>query len=186
MPSAPDASPGARSEPRRRPPGIRLRRIFESPLVSKEATHGIYIEIVVLALIVALERKGVADSTIVGTLLGALVALVLAELYTYYVGTMIATGQRPTRRELRATLVGTGASLAATVPPVLLLMLGVVGLIRLEVGFTAAKWTGVTVLGLYALLATLRAGFSLRLGLMTAVGFTFLGVGLVFLKQLFH
>jgi len=168
------------------PPDVARAPWYRSPLAGKQATHGIYIEIVVLALILALEDKGVSDAAIVGTVFGAITALVLAELYAYYVGTMIGTGRRPTGDELRATVAGTAASLVATVPPVLLLMLGVVGLIRLESGFTAAKWAGVTVLAVYALAATRRAGLPVRASIVAAALFALLGVGLVLLKQLFH
>ena len=56
-------------------------------LGSKQATHGIYIEIVVLAVIIALEGKRSSDGDILLSLFGALVAVVLAELYAYYIGT---------------------------------------------------------------------------------------------------
>ena len=54
-------------------------------LGSKQATHGIYIEIVVLAVIIALEGKRSSDGDILLSLFGALVAVVLAELYAYYI-----------------------------------------------------------------------------------------------------
>jgi hypothetical protein len=157
-----------------------------SRIGSKEATHGIYIEIVVLAIILALEGKRASDSSIVVSVFGALVAVVLAELYAYYIGTMIGTGRRPTGAELKQAMVGTGVALVATVPSVFLLMLGVVGVIRLENGFSAAKWAGVIVMGLYSLLASRRAGLSMRLSLLTAASFALIGFGLVLLKQYFH
>ena len=163
-------------------PGRRLL----SRIGSKEATHGIYIEIVVLAIILALEGKRASDPSIVVSVFGALVAVVLAELYAYYIGTMIGTGRRPTGEELKQAMVGTGVALVATVPSVFLLMLGVVGLIRLESGFSAAKWAGVIVMGLYSLLASRRAGLSIRLSLLTAASFALIGFGLVLLKHYFH
>ena len=65
------------------PPDVARAPWYRSPLADKQATHGIYIEIVVLALILALEDNGVGDATIVGTVFGAITALVLAELYAY-------------------------------------------------------------------------------------------------------
>ena len=61
-------------------------------LGSKQATHGIYIEIVVLAVIIALEGKRSSDGDILLSF-GALVAVVLAEIYAYYIGTMIGDGR---------------------------------------------------------------------------------------------
>ncbi len=159
---------------------------YSSPLASKQATHGIYIEIVVLALILALEGKRHSDSSIVVTMFGAILALVLAELYAYYVGTMIGTGKRPTGEEIRAAVAGTAWSLVATVPPILLLMLGVVGVISLDAGFSAAKGAGAAVIGLYALVASRRARLSYRRSLFTAALFLLVALGLVLLKHYFH
>ena len=155
-------------------------------LGSKQATHGIYIEIVVLAVIIALEGKRTSDGDIVLSLFGAIVAIALAELYAYYIGTMIGSGRRPTGGELRAAVAGTGSSLVAVVPPVFLLMLGVVGVIGLQTGFDAAKWAGVAVIGLYALVAHRRAGLSTSRSLPLAVFLALVGLGLVLLKQYFH
>jgi hypothetical protein len=164
----------------------RRRHWYDSPLASKQATHGIYFEIVLLALLLALESKRVSDATVVSTVVGAMLALVLAELYAYYVGTMIGTGGPPTRKEIRAVVVGTGWSLIATVPPIALLLLGVLGPLSLSAGFFAAKTAGVAVIAIYALLASRRAGFGHRRSAVTAVAFLLIALGLVLLKQVFH
>ena len=153
---------------------------------AKQATHGVYIEIVVLAVIIALEGKRTSDGDIVLSLFGAIVAIALAELYAAYLGTMIGSGRRPTGVEVRAAVAGTCSSLVAIVPPVFLLMLGVVGVIGLQTGFDAAKWAGVAVLGLYALVAHRRAGLSLRRSVLPAIFLALIGLGLVLLKQYFH
>jgi hypothetical protein len=82
----------------------------------KQATHGVYIEMVVLAVIIALEGKRSSDGDIL----------------------------------------------------------------------PAAKWAGVTVIGLYALLATRGTGLSLLTSVVTASFFTLIGLGLVLFKQYFH
>lgn len=161
-------------------------RWLREQLGAEQATHGIYIEIVVLAVILALESKRASDRDILSSVVGAIVAVALVELYAYYIGTMIGAGRRPTRDELRVALVSTCASLLAIVPPLFLLTLGVVGAIRLETGFTAAKWSGVAVIGVYALLAHRRAGLSTSRALPSAVFLALVGLGLVMLKQSFH
>ena len=164
----------------------RRRRWYDEPLAGKQATHGLYIEIVVLALILALEGKRVADSSIVSGIFGALGALVLAEFYAYYLGTMIGTGKRPTRAELRSMAVGTAWSLLAVVPPVALLMLGVFGPLSLGAGFLAAKLAGAAVIGVYALVASRRAGLGYAQSIVTGLLFLGIAVGLVLLKHQFH
>ena len=103
------------------------RRFSQALLGSKQATHGVYIEIVVLAVIIALEGKRSSDADIVLSVFGALVAVVLAELYAAYLGSMIGTGRWPSRLELRSLMLGTGGALVAAVPPILVLGLGVTG-----------------------------------------------------------
>lgn len=161
-------------------------RWYRSALASKQATHGIYIEIVLLALILALETKRPSDASVVTTIFGAIVALTLAELYAYYVGTMIGTGSPPARRELRAAITGTAWSLAATIPPLMVLLLGVVGAFSLSTGFLAAKIAGTAVISVYALLASRRAGLSPARSLLTAALFLGIAAALVFLKHRYH
>ncbi len=155
-------------------------------LSEKQATHGIYIEIVVLAVIIAIEGKRTSDSDIVLSLFGAIVAIALAELYAFYIGAMIGSGRRPTRAEFRSAATGTGLGLVAIVPPVSLLMLGVLGVIGLQTGFNAAKWAGVAVIGAYALVAHRRAGLSTPRSVPLAAFVALIGLGLVLLKQYFH
>ena len=110
-------------------------------------------------MILALQGKR-DDSDIVSTVLGALLAVILAEAYADYVGTMIGTGLRPTWPELRSQLALTFTSLLAVVPPIALLMLGVYGVFSLDAGFTAAKISGIVVIGAYAYVANRRSGLS--------------------------
>jgi len=153
---------------------------------SKQATHGIYIEIVLLAVILALESKRPSDRDIVSSVVGAIVVVVLADLYAYYVGTMIGSGKRPTGGELRTALVGETGGLVSTLPVVLLLMLGVAGVYSLEAGFTLAKWTGVLMIGAYALFAHRRAGLTTRQSVPATAFLLLVGVALVALKALVH
>jgi hypothetical protein len=117
---------------------------------------------------------------------GALVAVVLAELYADYIGTMIGTGRRPTRSEVHEAVATAATGLIATAPPILLLVLGVVGVMRLETSFTAAKWAGAAVLAFYAVYASRRAGLSAGRTVLAATIFAAVGVGLVALKHFAH
>lgn len=157
-----------------------------SPLARKQATHGIYIEIVVLAVILALENKTTSDRDIVSTIVAAILVVLLADLYAYYIGTMIGDFRRPTRAELREATIGEAGGLVATAPPVLLLMLGVAGLIGLSTAFTLAKWAGVAMIGLYALVAHRRAGLTFRESLPATIFLVLVGLGLVGLKYFVH
>jgi hypothetical protein len=165
---------------------MREGRWFSSILARTQATHAVYLAILVLALNIALEDKRVSDSAIVVTLLGAVVALMLAELYAYCVGTMIGEGRRPTGDEFRSAALGSAGGLVATIPPVALLMLGVGGVIGLHAAFTAAKWVGASVIVVSVLYATRNAGLSATRSLAVAALFAVTGVGLVLMKHYFH
>ena len=164
----------------------RRRRWLGSPLARKQATHGIYVEIVVLAVILALENKNASDRDIVATLFAAILVVLLADLYAYYIGSMIGDGKRPTRAELREATIGEAGGLVATFPPVLLLLLGVFGLIGRDTGFTLAKWAGVVMIGLYALVAHRRAGLTFRESMPPTVFLVLVGLALVGLKYFVH
>ena len=163
----------------------RRKSWLQAQLDGKQAIHGIYVELVVLAVIIALEGKRTSDSDVLLSLFGAIVAIALAELYAYYVGTMIASGRKPSRHEFLAAVGDTAGSLAIA-PPVLLVILGVAGVLRLETGFVAASWVGVGVIGGYALIAHRRTGLSTGRSIPPAVFVALIGLGLVLLKQYFH
>lgn len=161
------------------------RRWLTAQFGRKQATHGIYAEIIVLAVILALEGKR-SDTDIVSTIFGALFAVLLAEAYADYLGTMIGTGRRPTWPELRSTLALALGSTVAVIPPILLLLLGVSGVIGLDRGFTAAKGAGVAVIGAYAYAANRRAGLSHLRSVAAATFLVAVAAGLVLLKHEFH
>ncbi len=111
--------------------------------------------------------------------------MLLAEAYADYLGTMIGTGQRPSWTELRSTLGLALGSLVAVIPPIVLVLLGVTGVIGLNTGFNAAKVAGVVVIGAYAFAANRRAGLS-RLRSVHAAAFAVaVAAGLVLLKHEF-
>ena len=161
------------------------RRWLTAQFSKKQATHGIYVEIIVLAVILALQGKR-DDTDIVSTIFGALLAVLLAEAYADYLGTMIGTGRRPTWPELRSTLALAIGSTVAVIPPILLLLLGVWGVIGLDAGFTAAKGAGIAVIGAYAYAANRRSDLSHSRSLVAAIFLVAVAAGLVLLKHEFH
>jgi hypothetical protein len=167
-------------------PTARSDSWLRAQLNAKQATHGIYAEIVVLAVIIALEGKRASDADVILSLLGAIVAVLLAELYAYYVGAMIGTGRRPTGVEFRAAAADSASSLIAIAPSVLLVVLGVAGVIDLGKALVAATWVGVGVIALYALVAHRRTGLSTSRSLPLTALLALIGLGLVLLKQYFH
>jgi len=178
-----DPRPSVAGTSTAREPGA--RRWLSAQFGRKQATHGIYAEIIVLAVILALQGKR-SDTDIVSTIVGAVIAVLLAEAYADYLGTMIGTGRRPTWPELRSTLGVVLGSTVAVIPPILFVILGAAGVIGLDAGFTAAKVAGVAVIGAYALVANRRAGLSILRSVVAAAFLVALAAGLVLLKHEFH
>ena len=154
-------------------------------LGGKEVTHGIYIEIVLLTMILALEGRETSDASILAAVLGALAAVFLAELYVLYLGGMVSQSRQLTAAEIGKRVKVGGVALIGAVPPLLFLVFGAVGLIRLSTSFDLAKWAGAAVIGLYAYYASRRAGFSTTKSVVSALCFGAVGVGLVVLKHYF-
>jgi hypothetical protein len=165
--------------------GAVTRRWLSAQFGRKQATHGIYADIIVLAVILALQGEH-SETDITSTLFGALLAVLLAEAYADYLGTMIGTGRRPSWPELRSTLALALGSIVAVIPPIVLLMLGVSGVIGLDTGFAAAKGAGVAVIGAYAYAANRRAGLSRLRSVLAAAFLVAIAAGLVLLKHEFH
>jgi hypothetical protein len=150
----------------------------------RRAEHAIYGSIIVLAVIVAEDNTSVSVAVAIGTVLGAAIVTSLAHIYSDYIGEVIRVGRHPTRREWRTSVRNAAVGFAMAILPAGFFLLAAFDAISLDKAFDIAKWVGVGVLGAYALLANLRAGFSLRRSIAIGLLFTLLGFLLVELKVL--
>jgi hypothetical protein len=151
----------------------------------ERAAHAIYGSIIVLAVLVAEEDTPIEAGEVIASVLGVAVVTALAELYADYIGGTIRAGRHPTVVERGMALKNVAAGFLTAIVPVIYFVLAEVGAMRLEVAFDAAIWTGVGVLGAYAVVANRLAGFSLGRSLLVGAGFTVLGATLVALKAAF-
>ena len=133
----------------RRPAGGPIRRFVATHLGSRQVSRVIYGAIIGLALVVALEAHPPAPGVVLATLLGTAVAVALAELYSELVG--FETGER--RKASLSELRHLGADVAAVAFgiafPAVFFVLAATGVLENEAAFTAAKWTGLGLIGLY-------------------------------------
>jgi hypothetical protein len=133
----------------RRPAGGPVRRFVVDHLGSRRVSRVIYGAIIGLALVVALEAHPPAPGVVIATLLGTAVAVALAELYSEVVG--FETGER--RKASLSELRHVGADIAAVAFGVAFLavffVLAATSLLENEAAFTAAKWTGLGLIGVY-------------------------------------
>jgi hypothetical protein len=151
----------------------------------ERAAHAIYGSIVVLAVIAAEQDTEIRAREVIASVLGVAIVTALAELYADYIGGTIRAGRHPTSGERDIAFKNVAIGFLTAIIPVAYFVLSAAGLMRLEVAFDFAVWTGVGVLGAYALVANLMAGLSFARSLLIALGFTALGAALVVLKVLF-
>jgi hypothetical protein len=179
---APDSTPGVV----RRTAGGPVRRLVATHLGSHQVSRVIYGAIIGLALVVALEVHPPAPSVVIATLLGTAVAVALAELYSELVG--FETGDR--RKASSSELRHLGAEIAAVAFgiafPVVFFVLAATGVLETESAFTAAKWTGLGLIGLYGFAGARLSGAGVLVSIMQAVGVALIGALLIALKALVH
>jgi hypothetical protein len=139
----------------------------------------------VLAVIVAEEDTSIGANEVIASVVGVAVVTALAELYADYIGGTIRASRHPTAAERGIAFKNVAAGFLTAVVPVVYFILAEAGAMTLETAFGAAIWTGVGVLGAYAVVANRLAGFSLARSLGVGLFFTALGAALVALKAIF-
>jgi hypothetical protein len=151
----------------------------------ERAAHAIYGSIVVLAVIVAEQDTSIDAGEVIASVLGVAVVTALAELYADYIGGTIRASRHPTATERDIAFKNVAVGFLTAIIPVVYFVLAALDVMSLDTAFDAAIWTGVGVLGAYALIANFLAGFTLARSLLIGAGFTALGAALVLLKVIF-
>lgn len=148
----------------------------------ERAAHAIYALIVVLAVVIAEADTGISARQAIGSVIGAAFATATGELYADYIGATIGARRHLTERERRLEIRNITAGFVTALLPAGFFVLAAAGAIDLESAFDAAIWTGVGLLGAYAVVANRVAGLPLGHSLLIGAGFTALGASLVLLK----
>jgi hypothetical protein len=139
----------------------------------------------VLAVIAAERDTDIKSGEVIASVIGVAVVTALAELYADYVGGTIRAGRHPSPAERSGALKNVAVGFLTAIVPVVYFVLAAAGAMNLDVAFDAAVWTGVGVLGAYAVAANRVAGFSWTRSLLVGLAFTALGATLVALKTVF-
>ncbi len=151
----------------------------------ERAAHAIYGSIIVLALIVVEDGSSVKAGEMIAEVISAALITALAELYADYIGATIRARRHPTEAERRLYLGDIAIGFLTALIPVVYFVLAALDAIKLDVAFDAAIWTGVGIIGVYAMVANRLAGFTLARSVLVGLGFTLLGASLVALKAVF-
>ena len=170
----------------RRPAGGPLRRFLVSHFGSRRVSRVIYGSIIGLALVVALEVHPPAAGVVIATLLGTAVAVALAELYSEVVGFKTGERRKVSRSELRDLGADTAAVAFGIAFPAVFFVLAATSVLENEAAFTAAKWTGLGLIGLYGFAGARLSGAGVLVSLLQAVAVALIGALLIALKALVH
>jgi len=165
---------------------LRIRRFVATHLGSRQVSRVIYGSIIGLALVVALEAHPPAPGVMIATLLGTAVAVALAELYSEVVGFETGERRKASVSELRRWGADSGAVAFGIAFPGVFFVLAATGVLASEAAFTAAKWTGVGLIGLYGFAGARLSGAGVLVSVMQATGVALIGALLIALKALVH
>jgi hypothetical protein len=163
-----------------------LRTAVEDHLGSHDVSRVIYGSIVGLALVVALEHHPPGAGATAAAVVGAAVAVGLAEVYSDAVGEEARLRRRVTLAQLRTFAGDAGAVTFGAAFPAAFFVLAGLGAIELPTAFTLAKWSGLGLICGYGLLAARLAGAGWRRSILQAAAVGAVGGALIVLKALVH
>ncbi len=155
---------------------------MDDEIRGERAAHAIYGLIVVLAVMIVEADTTITTRQAIGTIIGAATITALAELYADYIGATIRARRHLTKSERDVEFRNIAIGFMTALLPVGFFVLAALDVIELQTAFDAAIWTGVGLLGSYAVVANRLAGFSIRRSLLIGLAFTLLGASLVILK----
>ena len=163
-----------------------VRRFLATHLASRQVSRVIYGAIIGLALIVALEAHPPAPGVVTATLLGTAVAVALAELYSELIGFEAGRRRRAGGAELRHWAADSAAVAFGVAFPSVFFILAAAGVLDDTAAFTAAKWAGLGLIGVYGFTGARLSGAGVLRSLGQAAGVAMIGALLILLKALVH
>jgi hypothetical protein len=163
-----------------------VRRAIESHLGSRQVSRVIYGAIIGLALVVALEDHPPSSGVVIATLLGTAVAVSLAELYSDVLGIETRARRHTDPAELSHIWAEVLAVALGIAFPVVFFVLAAAHVIGDSAAFTAAKWSGIGLIGFYGLAAARLAGSGWVISALRALAAMLIGAFLIALKALVH
>lgn len=155
-------------------------------LDSRHVSRVIYGAIIGLALVVALEDHPPSAGAVAGTLAGTAVAVALAELYSEAVGTETRTRRLVSGAQIWAITHEVAPVAFGIAFPAVFFVLAALGAMETVTAFTAAKWSGLGLIGVYGFCAARLSGAGLPTSALHAVAVGAIGGLLIVLKALLH
>jgi len=144
----------------------------------------IYGTIIILVVIVTMEEHPPTPLGTVATIIMTGLGVALAEIYSDFIGISIKERAAVDRSQRRSIVKDVSAVMTGAWMPLPFIILAVLGFFSLEWALTLAKWTMVGVLLFYGYVASRLSGQSHPKSFLYAVMASFIGIFVVFFKQL--
>jgi hypothetical protein len=163
-----------------------MRRLIDPRRQGERARHAVYDLVVLLSVIVALQSGDTTTNRIGLYLVLTLLGVAFAELYAAFIGKTLAERRTPTMAERKTIADEVIGGLSLSVLPLGWIVLSALGAVSRDVALDAAMWTGVVLLGVYALFGARAAHLSIWRSVGWGVGVALGGLVLVTLKSMLH
>jgi hypothetical protein len=151
---------------------------------TRHADRAIYVLIAVMAVDVALEGVETRAGKALAYVLGAAIALTLAEIFADRVGISIRSRRPASEDEIRHEYRGALTGLVIAFLPISMFLLAVLDAIKLDLAFILSQWIGFGILAIYSYVAGRASGGSRAHAILGAVGLTAIGGALIALNAL--
>ncbi len=151
---------------------------------TRHADRAIYVLIAVMAVDVALEGVEDQPGKVLAYVLGAAIALTLAEVFADRVGISIRSRRPATEDEIQHEYREAVTGLVIAFLPISMFVLAVLDLIRLELAFILSQWIGFGILAVYSYVAARASGGSQMRAILGAIALTAIGGALILLNAL--
>ena len=163
-----------------------MRHLIDPRRQGERARHAVYDLVVLLSVIVALQTGPTSPHRVGIYLVLTLMGVALAELYAAFIGATL-TQRRTLTREERTTIAGEVlGGLVLSSLPLIWIVLGAAHVVSRDEALDAAMWTGVALLGIYAVFGARAAHLSIARSLVWGLTVGIGGLVLVTLKSMLH
>ena len=163
-----------------------LPDVIKDHLGSRDVARLIYGATIGLALVVAMQAHPPGAGQAAALVIGAAVAVGLAEAYAEFVGEEARLRRRPSRSQVRVMLEDSGSVIAGAGFPAVFFVLAAAGVMELDTAFDLAKWTGLALICSYGFVAARLAGSGRMGALLHAAAVGAIGGILIALKAVLH
>jgi len=149
---------------------------------ARHADRAIYVLIAVLAVTVALEGVETRPGKALAYVLGAAIALTLAEVFADRVGISIRSRRPASAEERRHEVREAVTGLVVAAVPISFFVLAVVDAVTLRAAYVLSQWCGFGILAVYSFVASRATGNSIAGSLVGAAALTAIGGALILLN----